>query len=59
MSVYLTSFTGVFSGDVKKSSENEKNNKKSSENYQSTGHFQSLFIFFSPPPHPRSEKKIP
>ena len=34
--VYLTSFT-VFSGDIKKSSEND----------QSTGHFQSFFPFFS------------
>ena len=37
----------------------KKINKKSSENDQSTGHFQSFFIYFFRPPDPRSEKKIP
>ena len=32
--------------------------KKSSENDQFTGHFQTLFIYFSLPPDPQSEKKI-
>ena len=41
----LTSFT-VFSGDIKKSSEND----------QLTGHFQSFFIQFFHPPEPKSEK---
>ena len=45
--VYLTSFT-IFSGDIKEN--------KSSENDQSTGHFQSFFFFI---PDPKSEKKIP
>ena len=41
-----------FSGDIKK--------KKSSENDQLTGHFQSFFIiFFFRPPDPKSEKKFP
>ena len=32
--------------------------QKSSENDQSTGHFQSSFPFFTPPPSdPKSEKK--
>ena len=31
--------------------------KKSSENDQSTGHFQSFFISFFRPPNPKSEKK--
>ena len=35
----ITSFT-VFSGDIK------NKNKKSSENDQLTGHFQSFFIYF-------------
>ena len=49
----LTSFT-VFLEILKKKKSSEK---KSSENDQSTGHFQSfLFIFFSSP-DPRSEKK--
>ena len=33
--------------------------KKSSENDQLTGHFQSFFIYFFRPPDPKSEKKIP
>ena len=34
--------------------------KKSSENDQLTGHFQSFFIyFFFRPPHPKSEKNFP
>ena len=33
--------------------------KKSSENDQSTGHFQSFFIYFFCPPDHRSEKKFP
>ena len=57
LKIYLTSFT-VFLEILKKSSE------KSSENDQSTGHFQSFFIFFftptpPPPPDPRPEKKNP
>ena len=55
--VYFNSFT-VCSGDIekeKKSSENEKK-KKSSENDQSTGHFQSFFLF---PLRPQIWKKIP
>ena len=47
--VGLTSFT-VFSGDIK---------KKSSENDQLTGHFQSFFILFFCPPDPKSEKQFP
>ena len=43
----------VFSGDIKKKKDLRK---KSSENEQSTGHFQS---FFSRPLDPKSEKKIP
>ena len=35
----------------------QKKMKKSSENDQLTGHFQSLFYFC--PPDPKSEKKIP
>ena len=30
--------------------------KKSSENDQLTGHFQSFFIYFFRPPDPKSEK---
>ena len=51
----ITSFT--VSGDIKKKSENEK--KKSSENDQLTGHFQSFFIYFFRHPDPKSEKKFP
>ena len=51
--VYLASFTGVFSGDIKK--EKKISEKKSSENDQSTGHFQSFFC----PLDPKSEKKNP
>ena len=58
--VYLTSYT-VFSGDIKKTSENEKKKalkkKKSSENDQWTGHFQSLFIYFFCPPTLNLKKK--
>ena len=44
-------------GDIKKSSENKlKKNKKSYENDQSTGHFQSFFSYFFSPPDPKSEK---
>ena len=43
MLVYLTSFTFFLEILKKKSSENEK---KSSENGQLTGHFQSFFIYF-------------
>ena len=39
-----------FSGDIK------KKKKKSSENDQLTGHFQSFFSVFSRPPDPQSEK---
>ena len=42
-----------FSGDIK------EKRKKSSENDQSTGHFQSFFIYFFRPPDPKSEKKNP
>ena len=52
--VYLTSFT-VFSEDIKKIIII----KKSSENDQLTGHFQSFFIYFFRPPDPKSEKKNP
>ena len=46
-----------FSGDIK---EKKKALKKRPENDQSTGHFQSFFIFyFFSPPNPRSEKKSP
>ena len=38
-----------FSGDIKKSSEND----------QLTGHFQSFFIYFFSSPDPKSEKKFP
>ena len=54
MLVYLTSFT-VFSGDIKKK---VLEKKKSSENEQSTGHFQSFFIYFFRPPT-LDRKKIP
>ena len=43
--VYLTSFTVFFSGDIKKSSEND----------QLTGHFQSFFIYFFSSPDPKSD----
>ena len=33
--------------------------KKSSENDQLTGHFQSFFILFFSSPDPKSDKKIP
>ena len=33
--------------------------KKSPENDQLTGHFQSFFIYFFCPPDPKSEKKFP
>ena len=46
--VYLTSFP-FFSGDIKKSSEND----------QLTGHFQSFFHLFFYVPDPKSEKQIP
>ena len=45
MLVYLTSFTDVFSGDVKKSSEND----------QLTGHFQSFLSIFFRPHNPKSD----
>ena len=48
--VYLTSFTVFFLEILK------NNNKKSSENDQLTGHFQSFFIYFFRPPDPKSEK---
>ena len=47
LKIYLTSFT-VFMEILKK--------KKSSENDQSTGHFQSFLIYFFGPHDPRSEK---
>ena len=47
-----------FSGDIKEKKRKKNSEKKSSENDQSTGHFQSFFIYFRPP-DPRSEKKIP
>ena len=50
--VYFTSLT-VCSGDIKKSSENEK---KYSENDLSS-HLQSFFLLFFPSPDPKSEKK--
>ena len=37
----------------------KKTEKKSSENDQLTGHFQSFFIYFFRPPDPISEKKFP
>ena len=36
-----------------------KKKKKSSENDQLTGHFQSFFIYFFSSPDPKSEKKFP
>ena len=48
--VYLTSFTGFFSRVIK---------KKSSENEQSTGHFQSFYFFLFLSRGPKSEKKFP
>ena len=36
-----------------------KKKKKSSENDQLTGHFQSFFIYFFSSPNPKSEKNIP
>ena len=35
----------------------KKKKKKTFENDQLTGHFQSFFIFFFRPPNPKSEKK--
>ena len=52
---YLTSFT-VFLEILKKSSEKKalkKKKKKRSENDQSTGHFQSFFIYFFSSPRPK------
>ena len=58
MLVYLTSFTVLFWRLKKKIKKKKK--KKSFENDQSTGHFQSFFIyFFFRPPDPRSEKFFP
>ena len=37
----------------------KKKKKKSSENDQLSGHFQSFFIYFLRPPDPKSEKKNP
>ena len=53
--VYLTKLYCFFSGDIKKK---KNSKKKSSENDQSTGHFQSFFIFFSPL-DPKSEFFLP
>ena len=36
-----------------------KKKKKSSENDQLTGHFQSFFIYFISSPNPKSEKQLP
>ena len=36
-----------------------KKKKKSSENDQLTGHFQSFFIYFFHPLDPKSEKQFP
>ena len=44
----------LLSGDIKE--KRKKKKKKSSENDQSTGHFQSFFIYFFPSPDSRSEK---
>ena len=50
--VYLTSFTVFFSGDIKKIIKKlyKKKLKKTSENDQLTGHFQSFLIYFFSPP---------
>ena len=48
--VGLTSFT-VFSGDIKRIKKSSEK-KKSSENDQLTGHFQSFFIYFFSSPRP-------
>ena len=57
----ITSFT--VSGDInkktKKKIENIKKKKKSSENDQITGHFQSFFIYFFRPHAINLKKKIP
>ena len=47
--VYFTSFT-ICSGDIKR--------KKSYENDQLIGHFQTFFLFFRPS-DPKSEKNSP
>ena len=53
----ITLLVLLFTGDIKENKRKKAlKKKKSSENDQSTGHFQSLFIFFCPP-DPRSEKK--
>ena len=48
--VYFTSLT-VCLGDIKKKKALKMKKKKSSENDQSTGHFQSFFAFFPIPRH--------
>ena len=50
--VYLTSFTVFFSGAIKKIIKKKLYIKKSSENDQLTGHFQSFFIYFFSSPRP-------
>ena len=61
LKIYLTSFTIFLEILKKKSSEKKKKKKKkkkSSENDQSTGHFQSFFIYlFSVPPTLDLKKK--
>ena len=53
----ITLLVLLFSRDIKEKKSSEKKLKKSSENDQSTGHFQSFFIYFFRSPDPRSEKK--
>ena len=49
-----------FSGDIKEKKEKKSSEKKKNyENDQSTGHFQSFFIYFFRPPDPRSENFFP
>ena len=48
---YVTSFT-VFLEIFKKKKRKKSSEKKSSENDQSTGHFQSFFIYFFLSPRP-------
>ena len=59
----ITLLVLLFSGDIKeekrKKGSEKKALKKSSENDQPTGHFQTFFIYFLRPPDPRSEKEFP
>ena len=54
--VYHSSFTVFLDILIKKEKKKHSENKKSSENDQLAGHFQSFFIYFFRPPDPKSEK---